>query len=75
VLCDIGLLHDIEGVGESIGARVEEYLRSGALGYRRQVRREIPGPVKSFMALRVTVSRARRVVPVVYQQLALLVAD
>ncbi len=44
VLCEMGHLGDIEGVGESIGAKVEEYLRSGTLGYLRQVRGEIPPP-------------------------------
>jgi DNA polymerase (family 10) len=52
VLCDMGRLHDIEGVGESIAAKVEEYLRSGSLGYLRQVRGQIPEPVKSLMAIR-----------------------
>ncbi len=52
VLSEMGHLRDIEGVGESIGAKVEEYLRSGTLGYLRQVRGEIPQPVKSLMEVK-----------------------
>jgi DNA polymerase (family X) len=60
VLCEMGHLRDIEGVGESIGAKVEEYLRSGTLGYLRQVRGEIPPPVKSLMAVKgIGAQRAR----------------
>jgi DNA polymerase (family 10) len=62
VLCEMGRLHDIEGVGESIGAKVEEYLRSGALGYLRQVRREIPEPVKSLMAVKGIGSQRARLI-------------
>jgi DNA polymerase (family 10) len=51
VLCDMGRLDDIEGVGESIGAKVDEYLRSGKLGYLRQVRSQIPAAVKTLMVV------------------------
>jgi DNA polymerase (family 10) len=52
VLYEMGRLHDIEGVGDSIGAKVEEYLRSGTLGYLRQASLEIPPPMKSLMVVK-----------------------
>ena len=62
VLCDMGRLYDIEGVGESIGAKVEEYPRSGTLGYLRQVRGEIPAPVRTLMAVKGIGSQRARMI-------------
>ena len=62
VLCEMGHLRDIEGVGESIGAKVEEYLRSGTLGYLRQVRGAIPRPVKTLMAVKGVGARRARMI-------------
>jgi DNA polymerase (family X) len=62
VLCEMGHLRDIEGVGESIGAKVEEYLRSGTLGYLRQVHGDIPLPIKSLMAVKGIGARRARMI-------------
>jgi len=46
-----GELRAIPGVGEAIAEKIEEYLRTGSLGYYERLKREIPPGVVEFMRL------------------------
>jgi len=46
-----GELRSIPGVGEAIAEKIEEYLRTGAVGYYDRLKREIPPGVVELMRL------------------------
>lgn len=46
-----GELEEIDGVGEAIAGKISEYLETGELGYREELREEVPVDIEALTAV------------------------
>lgn len=62
ILSEQGRLKKVKGIGEGIAARIDEYVRTGRIGYLEELRQEFPAGVRSLLAVPgIGPSLARRV--------------